>query len=344
MDIGKRLYSITILLALAICFVAVYESFNLQKKDKDAEISNILQKARQQASHLEVTDVLMPLEDEPPQNSFKFVLPSTKGETESIPTARTFVKEDSLQIPQAPKGFFARLTNNYVIFREQFDITNDLTDFIDNIHGNFVLDIIPFSLSSEFNRLFLMLFRTRKNFTKYTLRPEWSQAATDVKSGSIYLMEGSSFKPVLIHELTHIYFDGFFQPNEPPLWLSEGYAVYNQVKAQSVEENGWILKNVITLSQKNYINFDEFNSVTDLTSYSPDEVELWYTQAYSVVKYLLEKDKDSFYQFSKNLKENMPIGKALYRAYGMPFNTLKALEYAWQAKIQQEVKNGNYYG
>ena len=40
----------------------------------------------------------------------------------------------------------------------------------------------------------------------------------------------------------------------------------------------------------------------------------------------------------------MPIGKALYRAYGMPFNTLKALEYAWQAQIQKEVKRGNYYG
>lgn len=343
MDISKRLYSVVILLALAICFAAVYESFQLQKKDKDTKISDILKKARKQASNTESVNILTPLEEEE-QNNFKFTLPSAKREQESIPTAQTFIKEESLQIPQAPRGFFAKLTNNYVIFREQFDITKDLTDFIDNIHGNFILDIIPFSLNSEFKRLFLMLFRTRENFVKYTLRPEWSQAATDVKSGSIYLMEGSSFKPVFIHELTHIYFDGFFQPNEPPLWLSEGYAVYNQVKVQSEEENGWIQKNVITLSQKNYINFEEFNNVQNLENYSPEEVELWYTQAYSVVKYLLEKDKDKFYQFSKNLKSNMTIGKALYRAYGMPFNTLKALEYAWQAKIQQEVKRGNYYG
>ena len=343
MDISKRLYSIVILLAIAICFIAVYESFNLKKKDRNEKVASILQKARNQASNLEVTDVLMPLEDEQ-QDNFLFSLPSTTGEQESIPTAQTFLKEESLQIPQAPKGFTAKLTNNYVIFREKYDITPDLTDFIDTIHGNFVLDIIPFSLNAEFKRLFLMLFRTRKNFAKYTLRPEWSQAATDVKSRSIYLMEGSSFKPVFVHELTHIYFDGFFQPGEPPLWLSEGYAVYNQVKVQSPEENGWIQKNIVTLSQKNYINFEEFNNVQSLEGYSPEEVELWYTQSYSIVKYLLEKDKDSFYQFSKNLKENMPIGKALYRAYGMPFNTLKALEYAWQAQIQQEVKKGNYYG
>ena len=170
------------------------------------------------------------------------------------------------------------------------------------------------------------------------------------KGASLHQINGTGFyiscclRPVFIHELTHIYFDGFFQPSEPPLWLSEGYAVYNQVKVQSQEENGWIQKNVITLSQKNYINFEEFNNVKDLANYSSSEVELWYTQSYSIVKYLLEKDKDSFYQFSKNLKGNMPIGKALYRAYGMPFNTLKALEYAWQAQIQQEVKKGNYYG
>lgn len=343
MDISKRLYFIVILLAFAICYVAVHESFYLEQKNKDEKISNILQKARKQVSNTEVKDIMTPLEDES-QNDLKFILPSAKGEQENVPTAQTFIKEESLQIPQAPKGFFAKLTNNYVIFREQFDITKDLTDYLDEIHGNFVLDIIPFSLNSEFKRLFLMLFRTRKNFTKYTLRPEWSQAATDVKTGSIYLMEGSSFKPVFVHELTHVYFDGFFQPDEPPLWLSEGYAVYNQVKVQSEEENGWIQKNIITLSEKNYINFEEFNNVKDLEEYSPDEVELWYTQAYSIVKYLLEKDKDKFYQFSKNLKSNMPIGKALYRAYGMPFNTLKALEYAWQAQIQKEVKRGNYYG
>ncbi|MBQ2312788.1 MAG: hypothetical protein II183_01340, partial [Elusimicrobiaceae bacterium] len=153
MDIGKRLYFIVILLAFAICFVAVYESFNLQKKDKDAEISGILQKAREQASHLEVTDILLSTEEES-EHPLKFILPSSKGEQENIPTAQTFLKEESLQIPQAPKGFFARLTNNYVIFREKFDITPDLTDYIDNIHGNFVLDIIPFSLNAEFKRLF----------------------------------------------------------------------------------------------------------------------------------------------------------------------------------------------
>ena len=339
MDISKRLYLAVFLLAITICGIAVYESIEYGKQNNIA-MSSVLKKARNKGKQIEITDVLKPVEEKQ-ENQFRFFIP--KGDEIRVKTPRAFTKQDSLQIPQAPEGFSAGLTNSYVIFREQLAITPELTNFIDNIHGNFVLDIIPFSLSSEFKRLFLMLFRTRESFTKYTARPDWSQAATDVKSRSIYLMEGYSFKPVFIHELTNIYFDGFFMPNEPPVWLSEGYAVYNQSKAQTKKENNWLYMNLLIISQKNYINFAEFNNVKSLENYSPEEVELWYAQAYSVVKYLLEKDKDSFYQFSKNLKADMPIGKALYRAYGMPLNSLKALEYAWQAQLQKEVKTGRFY-
>lgn len=339
MDITKRLYMVVGLLALFICGAAVFESIGSKQQDGQS-ISSVLKKARNKVNQVEVTDVLPPVEEKHNKN-FKFTVPQ-ENDDKTIPQ-RSFTKQDSLQIPQAPEGFTAGLTNNYVIFREKLEITPELTSFIDNIHGNLVLDIIPFSLSSEFKRLFLMLFRTRESFTKYTGRPEWSQAASDVKARSVYLMEGFSFKPVFIHELTHIYFDGFFTPSEPPLWLSEGYAVYNQSKAQNRAENDWLRTNMLILSKKNYINFVEFNNTVSLVDYSPEEVELWYSQAYSVVKYLIEKDKDSFYQFSKNLKENMPIGKALYRAYGMPLNTLKALEYAWQSQLQKDIQRGNFY-
>lgn len=340
MDIAKRLYSIIFVLTILICGIAVYESF-IPRTDNNLRINNILKKARKKAKNIELTDVLQPVEINDRKTPYS--LPPTEKKIERQgPIYQTFLKEDSVQVPQAPKGFNAAITNNYIIFREKMEITPELKTFIDNIHGNFVLDIIPFSLSSEFKRLFLMLFRTKASFMKFTARPEWSEAATDVKSRSIYLMEGISFKPILVHELTHLYFDGFFEPSEPPLWLSEGYAVYQQSKVQNKEENGWLYKNLLILSKKNYINFIEFNNTLNLENYAPKEVELWYTQAFSVVKYLVEKDKDSFYKFSKNLKEDMPIGKALYRSYGMPFNSLKALEYAWQSQIQKDINRGKF--
>ena len=338
MDITKRLYFIVFLLTVLICGVAVYESF-IPKTRAEVRVNNVLNKARRKIQQVDITDVLQPVEL-PAKPGHNFLPPIETKIENPKPIYQSFLKEESLQIPSAPEGFFSAVTNNYIIFREQMEITPELKKYIDDIHGNFVLDIIPFSLTSEFKRLLLMLFRTKTSFVKYTSRPAWSQAASDVKSRSIYLMEGFAFKPILVHELTHLYFDGFFEPSEPPLWLSEGYAVYQQSKMQSKEENGWIYKNLIILSKKNYINFVEFNNAANLENYAPKEVEMWYAQSYSVVKYLLEKDKDKFYQFSKNLRDNMPIGKALYRSYGMPFNSLKALEYAWQAQLQKDIKRG----
>ena len=77
-----------------------------------------------------------------------------------------------------------------------------------------------------------MLFRTKESYSEYTSRPSWSVASTDVSAQSVFILENSNFKTNFIHELTHIYFDGFFLPKEPPLWMSEGFAVYVQTQKQ----------------------------------------------------------------------------------------------------------------
>lgn len=344
MDISKRLNILIILLASAICSLAVWESMHYPKEQQNRDF---LGKARAISSAAVILsedeeEEVLPLEKVDTSSTVyvgAFVPPPQ--DTTNIPSV--FKKQASLQLPQAPEGFFTAVTNNYLLFREELAITPKLTKAIDTIHDNFILDIIPFSLSVKFDRIFLMLFRTKENFTKYTLRPAWSGAATDVGSHSIFIMESNDFKPNFVHELTHIYFDGFFAPQKPPLWLSEGFAVYMQSAAQGQDRNYWLRKNAKILSRSEYIDFEEFTTVTSLKDYKKEEVELWYAQAYSIVNYLLtKKDKDNFYQFAKNIKDGMPIGRALYRAYGMPFNTTRALEYAWQASLQSDVRKGFY--
>lgn len=64
---------------------------------------------------------------------------------------------------------------------------------------------------------------------------------------------------------------------------------------------------------------------------SDTKVRLWYTQSYSIVRFLIRSQyKSSFYKFSEFLREGKDPTQALYRAYGMPYNRLKALEYAWR--------------
>ncbi|MBQ4493514.1 MAG: hypothetical protein II972_02795 [Elusimicrobiaceae bacterium] len=251
------------------------------------------------------------------------------------PKKFTIVNKQTWMAP--PAGFFSALTNNYLVYREGRDIPQNLKDFLAHIHGNFVLDVIPFSVVSDFKRIFLMLFRTKESYSEYTQRPSWSVASTDVGAQSIFILENSNFKTNFTHELTHIYFDGYFLPSEPPLWLSEGFAVYIQTQSQTQKDKKWLKSYLSKFTQGKYIEFNEFVATKDLQNYSKEDVLLWYAQAYSVVDYLLtSKTRDEFFQFCKNLKEGSPTGRSLYRAYGMPFNKVSSLEYAWQSYMHNQ--------
>ncbi len=270
---------------------------------------------------------------------FKYITEERPIPTENFKVRNIFTKTKRGAWLAPPEGFFSALTNNYLIYRENLEITTELRKLLEKIHGNFVLDIVPFSLFSKFNRVFLMLFRTKESYSTYTSKPSWSIATTDIDAQAVYMLENDDFEGNFVHELTHIYFDGFFAPHRSPLWLSEGFAVYMQSKAQLPQDTKWLRKNIESFRRGEYIDFEEFINTKSLREYPKSDVVMWYAQAYSVVSFLLkDKSRDEYYQFCKNIKEGMPLGRALYRAYGMPFNTPQALEYAWQADLQRGLK------
>ena len=245
-------------------------------------------------------------------------------------------------IPPLPEGFFSAKASPYVMYRETYPMTQDLKNLMLNMHKSFVKNVTPFSILTEIERIFVMLFSSEENYTRYSKRPEWSGAMANIYDQSIYIVENRSFKGTLMHELTHIYSDGFFSPNRAPRWLSEGFAVYVQSFYQTPQENRWLDEYRVKFAGEEYIDFDEFTTVPDLSTYAAQDVEMWYAQSYSVVRFLFERyGNDDFYQFSKNLKEGMPFGKALYRSFGMPLNSISALESAWQANLKKDIK-GSY--
>jgi hypothetical protein len=67
---------------------------------------------------------------------------------------------------------------------------------------------------------------------------------------------------------------------------------------------------------------------------SDADVRLWYAQCYSLVRFLIRTQyRSAFYKFSRHLRDGRPTTESLYRSYGMPYNRLKALEYAWRYEI-----------
>ncbi len=239
-----------------------------------------------------------------------------------------------------PPDFFTADTFNYLIYREKNPVTEKIQTVLDNIHGNLMLDLTPFTVVLKPNKILVMLFDAKQSYMDFTKLPSWSGASSDLRSDSMYVIEGNTFYPLSVHELTHLYFDGYFLPTISPLWLSEGMAVYMQVYA-SKQKPAWIDQGLREILAGHIIPLETMTQTEDISSYSTEQAELYYVQAYSLVDYLLNKrTRDEFYKFCSELKAKTPIHQALYRAYGMPFNKVSALENVWLHDLQKAYREG----
>lgn len=237
-----------------------------------------------------------------------------------------------------PPGFMTGETFNYLIYREKDPVQDKLKSVLDTIHGNLMLDLTPFTLVSKPNKILVMLFAQRESYMNFTKRPPWSGAASDLKADTMYVLEGKSFYPLSVHELTHLYFDGYFLPTISPLWLSEGMAVYMQIYATR-QKPSWVDKSLNNVLQGRYIPLETLVEMEDLSSLTTEQAEMWYSQAYSVVDYLLnERSRDEFYRFCNELKSGAPLHQALYRAYGMPFTKVSVLQNVWLHDLAKHPK------
>lgn len=198
-----------------------------------------------------------------------------------------------------------------------------------------MLDLTPFTLVIKPNKILVMLFGDKDSYMNFTKRPPWSGASSDLKADTMYVQEGNSFYPLSVHELTHLYFDGYFLPVISPLWLSEGMAVYMQINGAK-QKPSWVDPAMKRILQGDIIPLEKMTVTEDLSDLSTPQAELWYTQAYSLVDYLLNtRTRDEFYQFCNELKKKTPLHQALYKAYGMPFTKVSVLQNVWLHDVQK---------
>ena len=269
-------------------------------------------------------------------------LSSGQSELDSIPTQaiRPVDSYHKIRWAPPPPGFLTADTFNYLIYREKDPVTANIKTVLDTIHGNLMLDLTPFTILVKPNKILVMLFNSKASYHDFTHLPSWSGASSDLQSDTMYVIEGSSFYALSVHELTHLYFDGYFLPTISPLWLSEGMAVYMQIYA-SKQKPAWIDNSLRRILAGEIIPFDEMTAAEDLNSYDTSRAELWYTQAYSVVNYLLNsRTRDEFYKFCNELKNKIPLHQALYHAYGMPFNKVSVLQNVWLHDLHKTYQEG----
>lgn len=272
----------------------------------------------------------VPIKEIPYSENF---IPEEHTQNERIAIYESFQKK--IKTPVAPENFSTRETKHFVIYHESTELSEEVVSALEALHGEIMLDLIAFSPWTRDQKVFVYFCKNQDTYQKLTGRAAWSGGTASSSERKIYLYESEESFGILAHELTHIYFDSFFSPLTPsPLWLSEGMATFIQSE-RGLSTPTWLTKNLEILKRGGGFKLKDLIRIENLQGADDDSVRLWYAQCYSLVRFLMKlKSGDAFYQFCKNLKEGQPVSRAMFRAYGMPYNKLSALEYAWKYDLK----------
>lgn len=235
-----------------------------------------------------------------------------------------------------PPGFVRSDSRHFTVFAEQYAASERFIELIENLHSNLMLDLAPFSPWASSERTMIFLFKNQDTYRRVTGRPVWSGGASSVGKRKLFVYESEELSGIVAHELTHIYFDGFFLAGTTdPLWLSEGMATLVQVERGLAAPN-WLRENLERLEQGDGFPIEKLIAVTSTAGWPDAKVRLWYAQSYSIVRFLIRTQyRSSFYKFSAHLRDGRPAPEALYRAYGAPYTRMVALEHAWRYELSR---------
>lgn len=271
---------------------------------------------------------------QPPPSSLDFVRPDPAPPSPEPRRAerRNVRPEQRLKAETpVPAGFARTMTRHFAVYSEGAPASERFLRLLENLHGNLMLDLAPLSPWANDERVSIFLFKNQDTYRQVTGRPPWSGGASSVPKRKVYVYESEELPGILAHELCHIYFDGFFlEGKSNPLWLSEGMATLVQVERGMAAPN-WLSENMQRLERGAGYPVVELMNLSSTAGQPDERVRLWYAQSYSLVRFLIRSQyKSSFLKFCTYLREGRDVTQSLYRAYGMPFNRVKALEHAWR--------------
>lgn len=191
------------------------------------------------------------------------------------------------------------------------------------------------------NRCRIYLYGSREDYIRETGQPAWSGGAAVLEKRTILSFRDAPdfLTSVLPHELAHLIFRDFTGAanGQVPLWLDEGIAM-SQEKARRKEFDEWIAKMV---KEKNWIPVKELMNVTSLQGDSGAGAVMFYAEAQSIVRFLVEKyGSERFQNFCRSLRDGAKPEEALEKNYPSDFPSLGAFEERWAASVAERTQGG----
>ncbi len=180
------------------------------------------------------------------------------------------------------------------------------------------------------NRAKIYLFDQQQDYQAATQSSGWSAGQVRINNKLIqsYIGAPGFLHNILPHELAHIIFMEMVGFNNPaiPLWLQEGVATFHEKEIYSAKA-----RLAQHIQQDNYIKLSDLSRF-DLKRADDQQVELFYLESYSLVKYLItEFGTENFVLFCQYLRDKRNLMSALTRVYA--FKNLDDFEISWKQYI-----------
>ena len=180
----------------------------------------------------------------------------------------------------------------------------------------------------------IYIYNDAQDYQESTGKPSWSGgvAYSHEKVIETYPWAQGFFQSLLPHELGHIIFREFVGPQtNAPVWLDEGVAMYQEKLRRSNIKS----KLLQAIEEKKLIPLNKLSELNIFFVNDRETVELYYTEAISVIDYLIRKfGKGDFVELCQALKERKPFDQAINDAYKV-FKNLEELNKGWLRYIKE---------
>ncbi|MBU2529982.1 MAG: hypothetical protein KKD35_02985 [Elusimicrobia bacterium] len=247
-------------------------------------------------------------------------------------TSIKFIKNKTKKIFQPEKiEWHIKESPHFKIYHESSWSPDSIVIELEKIYNMMKMDISMFSPWMIREKGKVYIYSSKDTYLKGEFKPqEWSKGLAYVKKKTIVVYDSGDMeklRAVISHELTHLYFEGFFEEKfkYPPQWLNEGLAV--SMEDKSYGQGPWHTA-LMYVPRERYISFSDFFDIELNQLTSQQKIGDWYLQSFGIIKYLFNSRKRiQFKNFCDLIRGGNSAREALWSSYRI--KNLRDFEQSW---------------
>jgi len=181
----------------------------------------------------------------------------------------------------------------------------------------------------------IFVYGSQDEFMKKTGEPQWANGICIGKS--MYVFSSPYLNLTVSHQLTHLIFVEFMgsQGQVPDyLWVNEGLAVYEEIKAATVNGAPNMYAGIDATLRQQPIPIDQLVHLAPSTE-KDYQVSPWYAESESIVNYIINRGGNAgFASFLGNLRNGQTTDAAVASAYTGVWTNLNGVYQSWLSSSQ----------